>query len=73
MRRIALLLVVVSLALGVIGCGLSRGEAADWANEYCLEHGGVNTQSQNGFYYNSNGDGEANVTCADGAVGAKSG
>jgi hypothetical protein len=72
MRKLALLLLVLA-ALAVVGCGMSRSDAADWANEYCAPHGGVNTQSQNGFYYSTDGDGEVNVTCADGTVGARRG
>lgn len=72
-RALAALAVAALLALAAAGCGMSRSDAADWANEYCAPHGGVNTQSQNGFYYSDQGDGETNVTCADGTVGAKSG
>lgn len=72
MRRLAVFAAVLA-ALAVAGCGMSRPDAADWANDFCAPHGGVNTKSQNGFYYSSQGGGEVNVTCADGAVGAKRG
>lgn len=70
------LIVVVIMTLVIIAVEdgeMSRTEAAQWANEFCLEHEGVNTDSQNGFFYDATGDGETNVTCADGTVGAKEG
>lgn len=72
MRRTLALIALVSILFVVAGCGMSRSSAASWANEYCSTHGGVNTHSQNGFFYTHDSEGEANVTCADGTVGAKS-
>lgn len=71
MRRIIALIALASILIALVGCGLSREDAAHWANEFCKPHGGVNTKSQNGFYYADQGEASAaNVTCADGTVGA---
>lgn len=73
LKKVIALMTIIIMAFALAGCGMSRSEAADWANEFCASHGGVNTKSQNGFYFSDNSQGETNVTCADGTVGAREG